>query len=163
LLSPIVRVPLLDLYSATMVGFASAMLVPRAGEVVRPYLITRRHALTLSAGFATIILERIVDLLTVLLLLGLYLYVLPPPAQQTTGPVLTLLKRGGLLVGLAALGIVGVLTAFHVYAERALALCDLVLSRLPTWLGAPLGRILRSFSDGLAVLKAPASHLLVIV
>jgi glycosyltransferase 2 family protein len=159
LLSPLVRVPLMDLYSATMVGFASAMLVPRAGEVVRPYLITRRHPLTLSAGFATIILERIVDLLTVLLFLGLYLYVLPPPAQQTTGPVLTLLKRGGLLVALGAIGIVAVLTAFHVYAERALALCDRVLARLPAWLGAPLGRILRSFSEGLAVLKAPAPHL----
>src|SRR5262249_30713314 len=128
-----------------------------------PYLITRRHPLTLSAGFATIILERIVDLLTVLLLLGLYLYVLPPPPQQTTGPLLSLLKRGGLLVGLAAVAIVAVLAAFHVYAERAFALCDWVLPRLPACLGGPLGRILRSFAGGLAVLKAPASHLLVIL
>jgi len=162
LLAPLARVPITDLFSATMVGFASAMLVPRAGEVVRPYLITRRHPITLSAGFATIILERIVDLLTVLLLLGLYLYVLPPPVQQTSGPLLSVLQRGGLLVGAAALAIVGVLVAFHVYAERALALCDRVLSRVPAWLGAPLGRILRSFSEGLAVLKAPAPHLLAI-
>jgi hypothetical protein len=63
---------------------------------------------------------------------------------------------------MGALAIVAILTAFHVYAERALALCDRVLKRLPGWLGAPLGRILRSFSEGLAVLKAPASHLAII-
>ena len=43
LLSPLARVPFVDLFSATFVGFMTGLLVPRAGEVVRPYLIARRH------------------------------------------------------------------------------------------------------------------------
>ncbi len=163
LLSPLARVGLADLFSATMVGFGSAMLVPRAGEIVRPYLVSRRHPVSVSAGFATIILERIFDLLTVLFLFGLYLYVLPPPAAQTHGPLLALLKRRGLVVGAGALALVVVLIAFHVHADRALALCDRLLAWLPAWLRKPLAGVLRSFSEGLAVLQAPAPHLLAIV
>jgi uncharacterized protein (TIRG00374 family) len=162
LLAPLARVPLLDLFSATMVGFGSAMIIPRAAEIVRPYLVSRRHPVTVSAGFATIILERIVDLLTVLGLLSVYLYVLEPPAAQTRGPLLGLLQKGGLLVGAGAIVLVVVLFAFHVHAERALAVCDRVLQKLPAWLRKPLAGILRSFSEGLAVLQAPALHLLAI-
>lgn len=162
-LAPLARVPYADLFSATMVGFGSAMLVPRAGEIVRPYLVSRRHPVSVSAGFATIVLERVFDLLTVLLFLGLYLYVLPAPAAERHGPLLVLLKRGGLVVGIGALALVVLLLAFHVHAERALAFCDLILSWFPAWLRRPLGALLRSFSEGLAVLQAPAPHLLAIV
>ena len=65
-----------------MVGFASGLLIPRAGELLRPWLISRRYPIPTSAGFATIILERLVDLITVLALFALYLFVLPRPAAQ---------------------------------------------------------------------------------
>src|SRR4051812_1019202 len=75
LLAPLAPVPLADLFSATFVGFMTGLLVPRAGEVVRPYLISRRHPIRTSAGFASIILERLLDVVSVLLLFALYLYV----------------------------------------------------------------------------------------
>src|SRR5262245_1437516 len=163
ILSPLVRVPFIDLFSATMVGFGSGLIIPRAGEILRPYLVSRRYPVSVSAGFATILLDRIADLLTVLALLGIYLYVLPAPAAQTQGPLLALLQKGGLLVGAGAVVLVLVLLAFHVHAERALALCDRLLTWLPGWLRKPLSGLLRSFSEGLAVLQAPAPHLLAIV
>src|SRR5205085_9803077 len=109
LLAPLARVPLRDLFPATVVGFMTALLVPRAGEVVRPYLVSRRHPIRTSAGFASIILERLVDLMTVLVLFGLYLYALPTPSAQTRGPLLGLLKLGGAMAGAGALGVLGVL------------------------------------------------------
>ena len=77
-----------DLFSATMVGFASGLLIPRAGELLRPWLVSRRYPIPISAGFATIILERLVDMITVLVLFAAYLFVLPAPAAQTEGSVL---------------------------------------------------------------------------
>ena len=82
-----------DLFSATMVGFASGLLVPRAGELLRPWLVSRRHPIPTSAGFATIILERLVDLITVLALFALYLFVLPAPPRSGRVPGLA---RSGL-------------------------------------------------------------------
>jgi hypothetical protein len=86
LLRPLAKVEFADLFSATMVGFGSGLLIPRAGELLRPWLVSRRYPVSTSAGFATIILERIVDTLTVLVLFALYLFVLPAPAAQREGP-----------------------------------------------------------------------------
>jgi uncharacterized protein (TIRG00374 family) len=159
LLAPLGRVGFADLFSATMVGFASGLLVPRAGEILRPWLISRRHAISTSAGFATIILERLVDLITVLLLFALYLFVLPAPASQTEGRLVNLLKLGGAATGAAALGALVFLLALHANAERVVAAAERLLARAPRWLASPLGRMLHAFSDGLAVLRAPAGHL----
>ncbi len=163
LLDPLAHVGFADLFSATMVGFASGLLVPRAGELVRPYLVSRRHPIPTSAGFATIVLERVVDLVTVLVLFGLYLFVLPAPAQQVQGPLLGLLKLSGILTGAGVVVLLGVLWGFHVHAARALALADRLLARFPAWVARPLGNALRAFSQGLAVLQAPALHLLAIL
>ncbi|HLA79071.1 MAG TPA: lysylphosphatidylglycerol synthase transmembrane domain-containing protein [Vicinamibacteria bacterium] len=160
LLSPLARVPFLDLFSATWVGFMSGLVIPRAGEIVRPYLVARRHPVDTSAAFASIIIERLVDLITVVALFALYLYVLPMPAAQSQGPVLDLLRAGALGAAGVAIGVLGVLILFHVKAERALELSERALRWLPARLAAPVAGALRSFSKGLAVLRAPAGHLL---
>ena len=48
LLAPLSRVRFVDLFSATMVGFASGLLIPRAGELLRPWLVSRRYPIPVS-------------------------------------------------------------------------------------------------------------------
>jgi glycosyltransferase 2 family protein len=155
LLLPLGRVPYPDLFSATMVGFASGLLIPRAGELLRPWLVSRRHPIATSAGFATIILERLLDLITVLLLFALYLFVLPAPAAQIEGRLTELLKLGGAVTAGIALGVLVFLLALHANAERVIGTLERLLQRAPRWLAEPFGKILRAFSSGLAVLRAP--------
>jgi uncharacterized protein (TIRG00374 family) len=162
LLAPLARVPFPRLLSATYVGFMTGLLIPRAGEVVRPYLVSRRYSVGLPAAFASIVLERLVDVITVAFLFGLYLYVLPPPAAQLRGPFLGALRVGGALAGVGAFALILLLLAFHAHADRAMAVADRWLARLPAGLGGPVARGLRSFGAGLAVLQAPAPHLLMI-
>jgi uncharacterized protein (TIRG00374 family) len=159
LLLPLGRVGFADLFSATMVGFASGLLVPRAGELVRPWLVSRRHPIPTSAGFATIILERLVDLITVLVLFAAYLFVLPVPAAQVENRLMQLVKLGGAVTGAVALGVLVFLLALHANAERVTGLIERFLVRAPRWLAEPCGRILRAFSGGLAVLRAPLAQL----
>jgi glycosyltransferase 2 family protein len=163
LLNPVARVPFADLFSATTVGFMTGLIVPRAGEIVRPYLVSRRHPVATSAGFATIILERLFDLLTVLLLFGLYLFVLPTPDRQSRGAVMDVVRAAGATTAIGALVVLGLLFVFHARAEPLLAFCDRVLRIFPAWLAAPAGRMLRAFAAGLAVLRAPLPHLVAIV
>jgi hypothetical protein len=144
------------------VGFMTGLLVPRAGEVVRPYLISRRHPIRLSAGFASIILGRLLDLITVLLLFVLYLYVLPTPAAQTRGPLLGYLKLGGALTGAAAVVVLAVLLLLHGHADRVVRMLRRVLSPLPDRIVEVIARAVATFAEGLAVLRASPGHLLVI-
>lgn len=160
LLAPLAPVPFRHLFSATAVGFMSGLVVPRAGEILRPYLVGRRHGIRTSAAFASIILERLFDLITVVALFGLYLYALPAPEQQTRGPLLGVLRAGGALAGLAALAVTVVLAIFHAHADRAMRLVDRLLAVLPERLARPISDATRAFSAGLAVLQAPLPHLL---
>ncbi len=170
LLAPLGRVGYADLFSATMVGFVSALLIPRAGELLRPWLVSRRHPIAWSAGVATIILERLVDMITVLVLFAAYLFVLPVPAAQAEGQVLfhvwgfhptamDFIKAGGVVALIAVAVVLVFLTALHANPGRVVGWLEARLARAPRWLAEPLGRMLRSFSDGLAVLRAPVPHL----
>ena len=59
-------------FRTTVIGFAAIFLLPaRIGEVLRPYLLARHEGLNAAATFATVIVERLLDLVTVLLLFGL--------------------------------------------------------------------------------------------
>jgi glycosyltransferase 2 family protein len=163
LLAPLARVPLPRLVSATMIGFMTGMLIPRAGEVVRPYLVARNFPVSTSAGFASIVLERLFDGITVLLLFALYLYALPTPSAQTRGPLLGLLKVAGAAAGAGALGILAVLLAWHRHSERAMRLADRLLRPFPARFAGAVSRGVRSFGEGLAVLQASPSHLAAIM
>ncbi|HZN01996.1 MAG TPA: lysylphosphatidylglycerol synthase transmembrane domain-containing protein [Candidatus Polarisedimenticolia bacterium] len=60
---------LYNLTATTFIGFMITFLVPmRIGEIVRPVLLARRERLPASAAIATIALERLFDMLTVMAL-----------------------------------------------------------------------------------------------
>ena len=159
LLRPLGRVSFADLFSATMVGFASGMLIPRAQEIVRPWLISRRHPIPTSAGFAAVILERLLDLITVLVLFALYLFVLPAPTAQIEGPAIESARWSGVLTTAGAIAVLAFLVAMHANPERAERVAEKLLAFAPRGLARACGRLLRSFAEGLAVLRAPLSHL----
>jgi uncharacterized protein (TIRG00374 family) len=74
LLSPIKSFPLVVVFNATMIGFMCNYTLPaRVGEVVRAYLIGTRGSISKSAAFATIIVERVMDLFTLLLFAAIIL------------------------------------------------------------------------------------------
>jgi len=79
LLAPIGKTHFSTAFKTTTIGFAASFLLPaRAGEVLRPYLLARRERLPPTAAFATIIVERLLDLVTVLLLFGVFVMRVDP-------------------------------------------------------------------------------------
>jgi uncharacterized protein (TIRG00374 family) len=163
LLQPLADVPLSRAFSATTVGFMAGLVIPRAQEVLRPYLVARRHKLRTAAAFASIIVERLLDLITVLILFGLHLFVFSDRAARAGQPLMAAVEKGGALAAVGALGVLVVLFAFHWRAEALLALAERLLARLPARLAGPFLGLLRSFGEGLAIFKASPGHLLAIV
>ena len=69
LLGPIGGARFRTAFRTTVIGFAANLLLPaRVGEVLRAYLLARQERLNPAAAFATVIVERLLDLCTVLLL-----------------------------------------------------------------------------------------------
>jgi glycosyltransferase 2 family protein len=82
LLEPLGHTSFMSSFRATAVGFAASSVLPaRAGEVIRPYFLARqappdqKGRMTATGAFATIILERLLDMVTVLILLASFVFV----------------------------------------------------------------------------------------
>ena len=62
-----------NLFSAVMIGYAVNTIIPRGGEFVRPYVIAKKEKVSYSSTFATIILERVLDVVTLVIIFGFIL------------------------------------------------------------------------------------------
>jgi uncharacterized protein (TIRG00374 family) len=140
----------------TIIGFAASFLLPaRAGEVIRPYLLARREHLNATAAFATIILERLLDLLTVLLLFAGFVLT-AAPGVVTGDPVLfARVKVGGLIAAGTAIAGVVVLFVLAGHPERIGRLALRIERVLPARLAQAVAKFVETFAQGLAVLRQP--------
>ena len=139
-----------NLFSATMIGFMANFLLPvRMGEVIRAYLLARREPVSTSAAFATIVVERLFDILTMLLILAAVLVRIatgPTPIP----PVYTRALRGGGLLMLAALAVALVLIiGLKARTEATVAWIQRWTRPLPPRLRARLQDWLQAFLQGL--------------
>lgn len=83
LIAPIKRVSVLNLFSATMIGFmANSVLPARIGEIIRPVMIAKKEKIKVTASFATVVMERIFDVLSIIVFASLLLFFLPAETLQ---------------------------------------------------------------------------------
>jgi glycosyltransferase 2 family protein len=156
LLAPIGHVGLGNALRMTVIGFAASAVLPaRAGEVLRPWLLARKEGFSATAAFATIILERVLDTVMVLLLFGLFLLLADPDLGHGDPLAFSRLKLGGVvaavlsIAALAAMfflaGHPGTLNSLQAWLERL----------LPSRFSEAGTRFLRRFADGLAIVRQP--------
>ena len=157
LLAPIGPTRFSTAFETTTIGFAASFLLPaRAGEVLRPYLLARRERLPATACFATIILERLLDLVTVLLLFGTFVVFVDPASIAGDPALYARVKAGGLAAGAASIVGLVVLFALAGHPER-LGRAALRIERvLPARLAHAVARFVETFAQGLAVMRQPA-------
>lgn len=142
-------------FSINTVGFLAINVMPlRLGEAVRPYLLWEREGVPLGRALAAILLERLLDLLMLLvMLLGLGFVVdLPTGGLMVEG--IDLVSAGQRAVGFAVLvGVVGG-GAVVLAGEPALTL----IRRLP--MGVRVAQLAERFIEGLSALARRPVRLL---
>ena len=155
LLAPLGHTRFAIAFRTTVIGFAATFLLPaRAGEVIRPYLLARHENLPFTAAFATIILERLLDLITVLALFAFFVLTVDP-ASVTDPVALERVKVGGLIA--AAGGAVALTLAFVAagHPER-LGRWALSIERvLPARIARVVASFVETFTQGLGVMRQP--------
>ncbi len=78
ILSPMGDFRVMRLWPVVLVGYAANNVLPvRLGEVVRSYFLNIREGVSKASGLATILIERVSDGLTLLLLVGVVAYFVP--------------------------------------------------------------------------------------
>ncbi len=156
LLAPIGPTRLRVAFRTTVIGFAANTVLPaRAGEIVRPYLLARSEGLSVPAAITTIILERLLDFVTVLALFGVFVLFFDPGLDHVNPEVYRGVKAGGLLGAAAAVTILLVLILNAIRPALTHRLVDVCLRPLPARLGTRISGVVYGLLDGLAVTRDP--------
>ena len=137
-----------SLFSATLIGFSATVILGRAGELVRPYLIAKKENSTLPAQGAIWLLERLYDLLCILAFFGVGLSQLRTAQLPASSRFVPLLHIGGWLVGALAVLAVGILYMLGNKPELCRRRVTGGLSFLPESMQAKLCCGLDSFLEG---------------
>jgi uncharacterized protein (TIRG00374 family) len=145
------RLGLGALFSATMIGFMANNTLPlRLGELVRPWALARREGLSKSTLLATIVVERAVDMMSLLAILGLALLVHPISEATEAGRM----TRAGATVLVSACVL---LTVLVIGLERQPRLAHTVIARLaapfPEGIRDRVTRMLTHFLEGLGLFR----------
>ncbi len=147
ILSPVVKIDQLSLFSVTSVGFLAIIAFPaRLGELARPYLITKKSQIGMSAAVGTILVERVFDCLTVLLIFLFALFFAPLPPW--------LIKSGMIFLGIT-LFILAVMAFMIVRREASLRALNSMFRRLPERYSLKLNYLFHQFIDGFQIMTDP--------
>jgi len=159
LLKPIGRTRFRTVFRTTVIGFAALGLLPaRAGDVLRPYLLARQEGLSAPAVLATIVMERVLDLIAVLALLALYVWGLGNTAAFPPVLLRSIEVSAG-IAGLAAIVLMVLMWILATHPERIGDVVFLAARVLPHRVADRLAGLTRTFSSGFAVARDPRALL----
>lgn len=131
---------------AVMIGYMANNVLPlRAGEFVRVYVVARRWRYGFWTALATLIVERVLDSLSLVFVLGVLVFLVPVPAVFRTAALVVL------GIDLAGVGTLAALAAYPAAGRRILGALGF---RWPA-LAARLSSVYDTFVRGLDGIRTP--------
>lgn len=130
------------------IGYFLSNITPaRIGDVARAYLLGRLESIPVARALSTVVVERTLDGLTVVLLL---IFLLPLIPNVPTEYV-----NGGIIVGVLGIGLLVVLAFVSLQRERGITFLRQLVAPVPFLRSDAIWRFLGHLIDGFAVIRAP--------
>jgi len=161
LLAPIKKIGLDSLFSSTVIGFAANCVLPaRLGEFIRANYIGRMEHISKSSSLGTIVVERLFDTFTILLIFAFVMFFIDFPGEWVSAG--RALRAGGLFLSLLFLASIALLIILKEKTSTFLAVFEKALVFLPKKQRHKLITVLDGFSKGLVLVKRPTNLIAVI-
>ena len=166
LLEPLGRPDFGPALRATAVGFAANAVLPaRAGEVIRPYFLARSQrrlgrtaGMTMNAtgAFATIIVERLLDVLTVIILLVVYVFIFGGSVASSHPAAFLGLEWAAATAAVVSITGLAALFVMAGNPERMRRLVEGLTRVLPSAIGNTVAHTVEKFAQGLGIVRQPS-------
>lgn len=146
-------------FAAVSIGFMANNVLPaRVGEFARAYAFSRLETISASAAFGSLVVERFLDgvVLLVLLVVPPLLPGFPATGALSEGPGAAILRGGIAAVAVVMAG----LAVMAVWPSAFVRTAERVAVRLPAAVARPTVDALRALLDSIAVLRSPRLFLL---
>jgi uncharacterized protein (TIRG00374 family) len=140
----------MNVYRATLMGFACTFLLGRAGEPVRPVLIARKDSLSIPHMFGVYVLERVFDMASAIVMAGsaLVFFERSGLAAHGDSPIMRVARSAGFALLGALVLIVGFLIYFRYHGASWLSR-KLQHEKWRSGWREKIAALLEGFSDGL--------------
>ncbi len=153
LLDPIKRLDTGSLFSSLIIGYMANVLMPaHLGEILRAYVLSKKRSIAASSAFATIVVERILDVFTLLVLMVLTILVHPFPSW---------LKNSGYIMLGGTLGLLIFLILLKKFSSQMRTLLGLFSSRFSGRFQRRIEDVLGKFVSGIVPLKSRSDYAVV--
>lgn len=153
-LDPIKKASLWILFVGQIFGFSAIFLIGRPGEFVRPAYIAKKEDVAISSMLAIWLLERIYDTVFSVALFALALnFVTVHPRTARAASIVARMHHAGRWILLGTALTIAALVVFRLKTEKVAARVASILSFLPAQWCRRLERMMRSFADGLEVIR----------
>lgn len=162
LLAPIKKTRLSNLFPATLIGYMANNLLPaRLGEFVRAYSLGQKEGIGTSAVFGSLVLDRLCDGFTVLLVLLITFFTVRLPAgmEQVQQGLVT----GGYVTFALYLGVIAFLILLRSRTEWTVRQVCRLLSPFPGALVEKVAIQMRSFISGIRIPGAASALVAILV
>jgi uncharacterized protein (TIRG00374 family) len=144
ILEPRIKYPQWPLFIITAIGFMTISILPaRLGEFTRPLLVKQKSGIRISSTMATIVVERVFDLLTLMVVLGMVMLTIPLPPE---------IFKTGLIILIIVLAVLVLLMLLVGKKELSLKILNSIFDKLPGRVGAFIKNQLHAFIEGLEIL-----------
>jgi uncharacterized protein (TIRG00374 family) len=144
-MAPIKKIDTPTLFSAVMIGYYANNVFPlRLGEILRPYALGKATGVSRMSTFATIFVERLLDVLSLLLLLAFSVFFHEYPAW---------IEKGALFIFFGTLGCTVFIVFLMLRTHDTLRLVDFLMARFPQRARDMVHKLLHSFLDGFTIFK----------
>lgn len=138
------------------IGYFLSNITPaRIGDFVRAYLLGTLENIPVARALSTVLIERIMDGLTVVVLLVVLLPWIPNLPNEW--------RNGGLVFGLVGIALVVVLLLLSFQKEKGIAFLQKISSPIPLLRREGLWRFIGHLIDGLSVIREPRPLLIAIL
>jgi len=153
LLSPLGPTRFRTAFRTTIIGFGALGLLPvRAGDLIRPYLFARQEGLSTSSVLATVVMERVLDLVAVLVLLAVYVWGFAGD-NDLPAALLRPIEISAAIAAGAAVTLLVVMWVLATHPERIGVIAAAAARVLPGRLSERVGRLASAFSSGFAAAR----------
>jgi len=160
LLAPLKRIRFTSSFEVIMISWMANNLLPaRMGEFVRAFVIGKKESVSATGSFATVVLERVFDGITLVAFLAFCLVTTGLRSSMKTHTGAFDPQQVGILAGVIFFAALSFLFLLFLKEQWALWLVDFFLKPLPDAVGGKIRALIQAFASGLACLRSMKAFL----
>lgn len=143
-----------SLFSPIMIGYMMNAMIPRGGEVARPVITAQKEGISRASAFGTIVVERIIDMLTMFVVFGFCLFFFREKISVAFYPYN--IEMISLWSSLAILFFVFIIVLMLFYLEKTEKVVERITKKtLPEKYQSKIHKIFISLINGFLFVKYP--------